>query len=46
LHVHDLRCSNCDAKTDAPLCAPCEQDRILDQAQLAYGLSCGLRCFD
>jgi len=42
-----LRCTNCGAATTKPLCAPCTQDRIYEQAQLAaVSAGKGMRCID
>lgn len=42
------RCCNCNAPANSALCAPCAQDRLLEQAQLAASKDCGrgLRCTD
>jgi hypothetical protein len=43
----EQRCRNCGAATAGnELCAPCEQDRLLEQAQLASGERRGMRCTD
>lgn len=47
MHAKERRCLNCNAPTSAALCAPCEQDRILEQQQLVSGTTGrGLRCTD
>lgn len=37
-------CTNCGAATTQTLCAPCSQDRIYEQAQLASHVGRSLRC--
>src|SRR5579884_3435470 len=34
MRCHEQRCCNCNAPTNAAFCPPCEQDRLLEQAQL------------
>jgi hypothetical protein len=46
MRCYEQRCCNCNAPTSAVLCAPCEQDRLLEQLQLATRSTRGLRCTD
>lgn len=46
MNALETRCRNCGAQTSAPLCAACEQDRLLQQAQLEQFARRGLRCID
>jgi len=41
------RCANCGAPTTQTLCAPCTQDKIIEQAQLEPASAAkGMRCID
>lgn len=40
------RCRNCGTPTDATFCAPCDQDRLLEQAQISAESRGGLRCYE
>lgn len=47
MQSNEQRCRNCGAASDGPLCGPCEQDEMLERAQLAtVGAGRGMRCND
>jgi hypothetical protein len=44
---NEERCRNCGAASSGPLCGPCQQDEMLEQAQLATAAGGrGMRCND
>lgn len=48
MSILDARCTNCGRPATATLCPPCEQDRMLEQAQMEgrRTLGLGMPCND